>query len=325
MSRLGIPGLSLALGGGSEIRLETAYGWACVENEVAAASETVYRLASISKPMTAVAALRLAASGRLDLDAPAWSYCPAYPPKPWVVTPRLLLSHQGGIRGYRPGEPAQTRHYGTVAEGLALFAQDPLAYEPGTAVSYSTYGYCLLGCAVEGAAGRPFAELLREQVFAPAGMMHTAPENLQLIVPHRARGYRRGPTGELVNSPLADMSYKVPGGGLIGTAPDVARFGLALLNGRLLSRPMLDQMLTRQRTRAGRVTGFGLGLTVGRRGGRREAWHLGGQEQVSAILYLRPESGLVLAMLSNLEKVQDPLLDLARRAADLAEADLVYR
>ena len=121
------------------------------------------------------------------------------------------------------------------------------------------------------------------------------------------------------------MSYKVPGGGLIGTAPDVARFGLALLNGRLLSRPMLDQMLTRQRTRTGRVTGFGLGLAVGRRGGRREAWHLGGQEQVSAILYLRPESGLVLAMLSNLEKVQDPLLDLARRAADLAEADLVYR
>jgi serine beta-lactamase-like protein LACTB, mitochondrial len=325
MTRLGIPGLSLALGGGGEIRLETAFGWACVENEVAATPDTVYRLASISKPVTAVAALQLAGKRRLDLDAPVWRYCPAYPPKPWTVTPRLLLAHQGGVRGYRPGEPPQTRHYATVAEGLMLFASDPLAYEPGTAVAYTTYGYCLLGCAVEGAAGRPFAEVLREQVLEPASMSHTAPENLQLIVPHRASGYRRGRTGELVNSPLADMSYKVPGGGLVGTAPDVVRFGLALLNGRLLSRPMLEQMLTPQRTRRGRVTGFGLGLAVGRRGGRREAWHIGGQEQVSTILYLRPESGLVLAMLSNLEKVQDPLLDLARRVADLAEADRVYR
>jgi serine beta-lactamase-like protein LACTB len=326
MTRLGIPGLSLALGGGGEIRLETAFGWACVENEVAASPDTVFRLASVSKPMTAVVALQLAARGRLDLDAPAWRYCPAYPPKPWTVTPRLLLSHQGGIRGYRPGEPPQTRHYDTVAEGLAVFASDPLAYEPGTAVAYTTYGYCLLGCAVEGAASRPFAEALREQVFAPAGMMSTAPENLRLIVPRRASGYRRSPTtGELVNSPLADMSYKVPGGGLVGTAPDVVRFGLALLDGRLLSRPMLERMLTPQRTRSGRATGFGLGLTVGRRAGRREAWHLGGQEQVSTILYLRPESGLVLAMLTNLERVQDPLLELARRVADLAEADRVYR
>jgi len=325
MTRHGIPGLSLALGGAGELRLETAVGWASVENEVKATPETVYRLASVSKPMTAVAALQLAAKGRLDLDAAAWRYCPAYPPKPWVVTARLLLSHQGGVRGYRPSERPQTRRFASVAEGLALFAEDPLAYEPGSSVAYTTYGYCLLGCVVEGAAGQTFADVLREQVFDPAGMTRTAPENLQALVPHRASGYRRGPTGELVNSPLADMSYKVPGGGLVGTAPDVVRFGLALVNRRLLSRAMLEQMLTPQRTRAGRVTGFGLGLAVGQRGGRREAWHLGGQEQVSTIFYIRPDSGLVVAMLSNLEQVQAPLLDLARRVADLAESERAYR
>jgi CubicO group peptidase (beta-lactamase class C family) len=325
MTRLGIPGLSLAIGGAGEIRYEAGLGYASVENEVDATPETVYRLASVSKPMTAVAVLKLAATGRLDLDAAAWRYCPAYPAKPWVVTSRQLLSHQGGVRGYRPGEPPQTRRFDSVAEGLVLFASDPLVYEPGTAVTYTTYGYCLLGCAVEGATGRPFAEVLREQVFEPAGMARTAPENLQVLVPRRASGYRRRATGELVNSPLADMSHKVPGGGLVGTAPDAVRFGLALLDGRLLGRPMLEQMLTPQRTRNGRATGFGLGLAVGRRGGRREAWHLGGQEQVSTILYLRPDSGLAVAMLSNLERVQVPLLDLARRVADLAEAEHVYR
>jgi CubicO group peptidase (beta-lactamase class C family) len=277
MSRLGIPGLSLAVGAAGEVVHETAFGFASVENEVKAAADTVYRLASVSKPITAVAALRLAARRELDLDAPAWRYCSAYPPKPWAVTPRLLLSHQGGVRGYRPAEPTQTRRFDSVAEGVALFASDPLAYEPGTAVAYSTYGYNLLG------------------------------------------------DGQLLNSRLADMSHKVPGGGLIGTAPDVARFGTALASGRLVGRTQLEQMLTPQRTRSGRAIGFGLGLAVGRRGGRREAWHMGGQEQVSTIFYLRPDSQLVVAMLSNLEHVQSELLDLARRVADLAEAQTVFR
>ena len=325
MSRLGIPGLSLAVAAAGELRLETAFGYANVENDVEATPETVYRLASVSKPMTAVTVLQLAGRGLLDLDAPVWRYCPAYPPKPWAVTPRLLLSHQGGVRTYRPGEPPQTRRFERVADGIALFAGDPLAYEPGTSVTYTTYGYCLLGCAAEGAAGRRFADILRGQVFEPAGMTRTGPENLRALVAHRASGYVRSPSGELQNSALADVSHKVPGGGLVGTAPDVARFGLALLDGRLLSRAERDRMLTPQRTRAGRVTGFGLGLAVGRRGRRREAWHIGGQEQVSTILYLRPDSGLVVAILTNLEQVQGPLLDLARRVSDLAEAERVYR
>ena len=325
MTRLGVPGLSIALGRDDELLYETALGWADVENEVKAKPDTVFRLASVSKPMTAVAVLRLAAQGRLDLDAPAWRYCPAYPAKPWPVTARQLLCHQGGVRGYRPGERPQTRPFGAVAEALPLFADDPLAHEPGTATTYSTYGYVLLGCAAEGAAGRPFAEVLRDLVLEPAGMASTQPESRRRLLAHRASGYVRGPAGELVNSELADVSYKVPGGGLVGTAPDVARFGLALLSGRLLARPELERMLAPQRLRGGGPTGFGLGLAVSRYGGRREASHVGGQEQVSTILYLRPDSGTVVAILTNLERIQDPLLELARRVADLAEAERVFR
>ncbi len=325
MSRLGIPGLSLAIGDGGELRFEAAWGFADVENAVVAAPDTVFRYASVSKPITAVAALQLSERGRLDLEAPAWRYCAAYPPKPWTVTPRQLLCHQGGVRNYRTGETQQLRRYSSVPEALAIFKDDPLAYEPGTAVVYSTYGYCLLGCVVEGAAGRPFAEVLRDDVFAPAGMATTQVDDARVLIPRRANGYVRDGSGELLNSALADVTYKVPGGGLCGTAPDVARFGLALLSGRLLGRATLQQMLTPQRLRTGRVTGFGLGLTVGLHGGKREAYHLGGQERVSTLLYLRPEAGLVVAMLSNLEQVQAPLLDLGRRIADLLTADRVIR
>jgi CubicO group peptidase (beta-lactamase class C family) len=325
MSRLGVPGLSLAVAQGGEVRHEAGFGFADVENEVPARPETVYRLASVSKPITAAAVLRLAEEGRLDLDAPVSRYCPDFPDKAWPVTARQLLSHQGGVRHYRPDEQPITRRFTSLAEGLALFRDDPLVHEPGTKVLYSTYGYTLLGCAAAGAAGRPFMALLQDAVFAPAGMTTTRVDDVRGLIPNRAQGYVRDGEGELLNSALADMTYKVPGGGLSSTAPDVARFGTALVSGGLLSADTLTQMLTRQKTRNGRVTGFGLGLALGSRSGRREAWHTGGQERVSTVIYLQPDSGLAVAILTNLEKVQPHVLDLARRVADLVTARAVLR
>jgi CubicO group peptidase (beta-lactamase class C family) len=145
------------------------------------------------------------------------------------------------------------------------------------------------------------------------------------LIPNRAQGYVRDGSGQLLNSALADMSYKVPGGGLCGTAPDVARFGAALLSGRLVTHETLQRMLTRQKTRDGRTTGYGLGFAVGTRGGQREAWHQGGQERVSTVLYVRPDGDLAVALLANLEKLQPQVLDLARRVADLATAQTVLR
>jgi CubicO group peptidase (beta-lactamase class C family) len=317
--------MSVAVAEGGELRYAAGLGFADVENEVAATPDTVYRLASVGKPMTAIAALQLAERGQLDLDAPAWRYCPGYAPKPWPVTSRQLLCHQGGVRHYRPAEMAQTRHFSSVTHGLVLFGDDPLEFEPGTAVLYSTFGYCLLGCAVEGASGLTFLEALRTQVFEPAGMTATQADDAGVLIPRRAPGYRRSFTGALVNSGMTDTSYKVPGGGLCGTAPDVARFGAALLAGRLLSPASLRALLTGQKVRSGRLTGYGLGLTVGQRNGHREAWHTGGQERVSTVIYLGTESGVVVALLSNLEGVQPQLLAAARRVADLVTAERVLR
>jgi CubicO group peptidase (beta-lactamase class C family) len=322
MSRLGIPGLTLAVAEGGVLVHEEAFGFADVENSVRTRPETVYRLASVSKPMTAVAVLRLAERGLLDLDAPVSRYCPDFPEKPWPVTARQLLCHQGGVRHYQPGEPTLTRRFESFAEALSLFRDDPLVHEPGTGVRYSTYGYNLLGCAAAGAARTSFLSLLAETVFDPAGMTTTGADDVREITPHRAQGYVRDAQGRLRNSALADMSYKVPGGGLSGSAADVARFGSALLSGRLLSRDTLARMLTRQATRDGRVTGYGLGLTLGERDGRPEAWHTGGQERVSNVLYLSPDAGVAgggrsVAILANLERVQPDMLALARAHASV--------
>ena len=321
MGRRGIPGLSLAIVEAGVVRYEAGFGYSDVENDVPARAETVYRLASVSKPMTAVTVLELYEQGRLDLDAPVWRYCPDFPEKPWPITARELLSHQGGIRHYRPDEPSLTRRFSSFAESLAVFRDDPLLFEPGTATQYSTYGYNLLGCVAAGAASKSFLTLLREGVFEPSGMTSARDDDQRELIPNRAQGYFRDSDGRLRNSGLTDTSYKVPGGGLCATAADVARFGSALVSGRLLQPSTLDLMLTRQRTRDGRTTGYGLGLVLGEREGRLEAWHQGGQERVSTLVYLLADRsvaqrGRAVAILTNLEGVQPHILALARALAD---------
>ncbi len=298
-----IPGLSVAVADRFELVYSGAFGLADIENNVRVAAGTVFRLGSISKPITAVAAMQLVERGRLDLDAPVQKYVPAFPVKPWPVTPRALLGHLSGIRHYRtPEELLSTRHYTNVADALHIFAQDPLEFQPGTKFRYTTYGYNLLGAVVESAAGMKFTDYLREHVFKPAGAERIQPDNVYRIIPNRARGYRRTPAGVIENCALADTSNKIPGGGLLATAEDLVRFALALQKGRLLKPETLRQMFTSQRTRDGRPTGYGLGWYISERGGRKWVEHSGSQPGASTELLMLPERGLAVAVLTNLER-----------------------
>jgi CubicO group peptidase (beta-lactamase class C family) len=314
-TRLAVPGLSAVVAVDGEIRFERAYGLADVENAVPATPATVYRLGSVSKPITATAVMQLAEEGKLDLDAPVQKYVPTFPEKPWPITSRELLGHLGGIRHYEPGELEQTRHFPTLLDALTLFEKDPLVAEPGTRYSYSTYGYTLLGCVLEAASGKTFMEYVKERIFEPSGMTSARDDDVFDIIPHRASGYERNVAGGLRNSPLADTSYKIPGGGLCADAPDVARFALALDAGKLVSKVTLKAMFASQKTRAGVKTGYGLGWAFDSFRGRREVFHGGGQSRVSTLVYLHPETSLVVVLLANLEGVRPGLLEAARAIA----------
>lgn len=312
-----IPGLSVAVYDGRTL-WSKGYGIADVENAVPATEDTVYRLASVSKPITAAAAMKLVEEGRFDLDAPVQNYVPTFRETKWPVTGRELLSHLGGIRGYRGDENASTRHYHNRTAPLAIFGNDPLVHEPGTKYLYSSYGYNLLGAAVEGAAGRPFLEVLKTSVFDAAGMNTIRDDDPDAIIPHRAQGYRLV-HGRLQNSILADISNKVPSGGLCSDASDVARFAVALLEGRILKPATLQEMWTSSKTKDGAPVGYGMGWSVGRFNGVREISHNGAQPKVSTLLYIRPDKKIVVVILANLEGVS--LVELARELADAAQGN----
>ena len=309
-----IPGLSCAIALRGELVFREGFGLADLENDVPATPQTVYRLASISKPITAVAALSLVESGKLDLDADVHTLVPQWPQKPWPVTTRQLLAHLGGVRHYT-GEGESTTHYATQIAALERFASDPLLHEPGTQYHYSTYGFNLVAAVVEARSGQPFAQFVRERIALPSGATTLQDDDVQRIVRGRAAGYLRV-GDQLQNSALMDSSYKLGGGGLCASADDLARFGAALLAGKLLKAETLAAMWTPQRTKDGKPVDYGLGFRVETKQGRTIVSHGGAQSRVSTQLLLLPDAQVVVVVLCNLEKVR--LQPLAQQLAALA-------
>lgn len=318
MTRQSIPGVSLAVAVNGQIRYAKGFGIADLENSIPVKATTVYRTASIAKPMTATAVMLLAEQGKLDLDAPIQKYCAAFPEKPWPVTARQLLGHLGGVRHYtKQGESSGTTHYFTIEESLKIFKDDPLLHEPGSKFHYTTYGYSVLGCAIEGATGMGYEDYMHENVFKPAAMSHTRSDDHFFIVPDRARGYLKldeqtyaqlpgvvkgkVKVGQLYNAQLHDTSMKVPGGGLVSTSVDLVKFAHASMKGTLVKQPTLEQMWTPQQTKDGNKTTYGLGWGVSERAGMKLFSHSGGQAGTSTLLYVLPEKSIVIAAMSNLE------------------------
>lgn len=302
MTRQSIPGISVAIASGSGLMWSSGYGLSDVENFVPAKPYTVYRTASIAKPMTATAIMQLVEKGKIDLDAPVQKYVPEFPQKPWPITPRELMGHLGGIRHYRDNEDSNnTRHYTTLRDALKLFDQDELVAEPGTKYSYTTYGFVLLGRALEGASGMNYLDYMKANIFGPAQMTTMYADDTYAVIPNRTRGYARWENGTVHNAPLLDTSSKIPGGGFICSPEDLVRFALALGGGSLVSEASMRLMFASQLTRDGKRTGYGLGWGVNRVAGSDVVEHSGGQAGTSTLLTYFPEHKLAIALMTNLQ------------------------
>ncbi|QDT56040.1 D-alanyl-D-alanine dipeptidase [Caulifigura coniformis] len=318
MARRHIPGLSICVATDNEIQFERGFGLADVENGLPVTVETKFRTASIAKSLTAIAAMKLVEEGKLDLDASIQTYLPAFPTKKWPVTSRQLLGHLAGVRHYKSAaESSMSGHFPSVEAGLAVFADDPLIHEPGTAYVYSSFGFNLLGAVMEKASGERFDQLVTRSVFTPAGMKDTCVDSVFAIIPHRTRGYLWAnpgrvdsfvefaglATGQLYNARLHDTSSKIPGGGFLSTSSDLVRVALALNGDRLLKPESIKEMWTESRTTAGKATQYGLGWRVEQLDGEPLVGHSGGQAGTSTHLLSTPSRKSAVAVMCNLQGV----------------------
>lgn len=320
--RQGLVGLAAAVV--VEERIEELYfGQADRSTAAAVGPDTMFRWASISKPLVAVRAVQLAREGALDLDGDVRALVPEFPEKPWRITPRQLAGHLGGVVHYSNGAVVRTeRAYGAahpfVDEVVALdaFKESPLLCEPGTRYAYTTHGYMLLGAAVGRAGGAPLRDQIAAHVAAPLGMSTLQPDFQWVPIPGRARGYRRV-GGLVVPSADSDVSWKLAGGGFISTVGDLARFARGLMGEGLLPREALELMWTPQTLRSGARTTYGLGFGIANVGGEREVRHSGSQQKARTYLALRPDSRRAVVVMSNSEFARTrPVVDAAWRVLD---------
>lgn len=308
MSANSVPGSAVAVVLEGELVWSAGFGMADMEDSAPATSSTLFRLGSISKPITATALLQLWERGKLDLDAPVQKYCPAFPQKEWPITSRELLGHLGGIRHYNPDGKGDipedsARHFSSMEESFQIFAADPLVAKPGTKFNYSTYGYTLLGCVLEGAAVQKYVGYVRENVFKPAGMAQTQADDFFSIIPHRTRWYHKDKFGIVHNAGVLDSSYKIPGGGLISSADDMARFEAAILADKLLQRATRDLMWTSLQTTDGKQTGYALGWGLDEKLGVHVVGHTGGQQGTDTAMFLVPDRRAGVVVLANMDNV----------------------
>lgn len=168
---------------------------------------------------------------RRELGAPVQRYVPGFPAKRWPVTIRQLAGHTSGVRHYlgRDFLALGRQRYTTLEEGLAIFAKDSLLFQPGFRYTYSSYGYNLLGVAIEAAAKARFAAGLQRLVLTPLAMWSTVPDYKDSVIIDRAAGYGYGRDQRVINAPYDDASYKWPSGGYLSTAEDVARLAASHL------------------------------------------------------------------------------------------------
>lgn len=300
-----VPSLSVAVARDGRVVWHQAYGYADVAARVPADSLTLYRIGSISKTITAVAALRAMDAGLLELDAPVQRYVPAFPTKPFPLTLRRLLTGTSGLRGYVGDEYLRDYHFPSMGASLSVFRDDTLAYEPGTSYVETPYGFVLLGVVLESVTRVPYASYVAEQVLRPARMTATRADRVAPTIPRRAHLYTRDSTGRLSLSAPLDLSYRVPSGGWLATASDVAQFGIALMDGTWLSVAANAAMRSPLQFNNGTSLPLGMGLALGTVGGRLPGtddavWTSGLVQGGTAVLLMYPKDRLAVAILMNI-------------------------
>ncbi len=193
-------------------------------------------------------------------------------------------------------------------------------------MQYTSYGYIVLGCVMEGASGESYESYMQQTIFTPAGMSSTRLDDVFAIIPHRARGYSLDRSGNLQNAVFIDASNKPPGSGINSSARNMGNFVAALYGERLVAASTLQRMLTPAKTRDDKDTIYGFGFFIGGPIGSyrnlKEAGHGGDQQGFSSILYLLPEKKFGVVALTNFERenISLELIGLSRKIYDLCSS-----
>ncbi len=299
-NRPGSPGASVMVIKGGKIVLAKGYGLANVEEHIPCATNTNFRLASVTKQFTAMAVMILAERGKLSLEEWLTDFFPEFPAYGSQITVRHLLTHTSGLVDYEDLIPKGTEIPVLDRDVLRLLMrQDKTYFPPGTRYRYSNSAYALLALIVEARSGDTFARFLKQNIFRPLKMDSTlAYEQGLSVVPNRAYGY--SPDGSSFRRTDQSLTSSVLGdGGIYSSVADLYKWDQALYTDRLLSRKMLKLAFTPGPATEHPDTGYGFGWFIGQYRGLREIWHSGNSLGFTTRIARFPEKKFTVIILTN--------------------------
>lgn len=317
-----VTGIAAGLSIDGELRWVNGSGYRHAAQEEAFGAQTLTRIASLVKPMTAIAIMQLYEHGKIDLDVPIQQYLPDFPvKKEGDITIRHLLTHTSGTGSYASEkERNNTVHYETLSDAIAVFKDRKLLSAPGTAYHYTSYGYVVLGLVIERVSGMSYEAYMKQHIWDKAGMSHTGVETAGKEEKGKSLLYRKARNGNPVNLPPTDLSDRVPGGGVYSCVTDMIRFGNAVLNHTLIKESTLGLMLKDPGVKKG--SDYGLGWTLYGNDEKHGSvfGHTGSQSGASAHLLLLPEPKITVVVLSNTSDAMKTVNHIAGALRDMATA-----
>lgn len=280
MARMHVPGAAIAVVRGGKVEKLSTYGVANLEWQAPVTADTAFQIASTTKIFTGTLVMQLVAEGKLALEANVARYLPDAPAAWREVTIGHLVSHTSGIAHVFDPKLA------SVAEAYAVIREKPLDYAPGTKEAYVSGDFVVLSHVLQRITGLGFAELLRERLVKPLGLTCTTFEDAvgsgavrtAKVVPRRASVYRWSGVEQTLQWFLYP-AYTYSMGGAFSCVADLAKWAVAMDEGRLLSAAAERRAATAMKLRdggVGRAGGFGVAFAVGAQRGLVRYGHSGG-------------------------------------------------
>jgi CubicO group peptidase (beta-lactamase class C family) len=247
-----------------ELIYKKGFGLANMEWEVPNSVSTKYRIASITKPFTAILIMQMVSKNILELNVPISTYLPNYPKESGnKITIHHLLTHSSGIQKDSESSRPINRFPDRVqiAQLVSDFSNLPLEFEPGEKFTYSNSGYMLLAHIIETVSGKSYETMLQENIFNVVGMKNSGTDKHRPIIKQRAQGYFKA-FGDYYNSNYIDMSTTSGVGNIYTTVEDLYLFDQAFFDGKILKKKYVDLMLTKHFIDGNGFYGYGWELSL---------------------------------------------------------------
>jgi len=281
---------------------EGGAGYSNTENKNPFTPVTRIRIASITKPMTAIAILQLFEKNKIGLDNPIQEYLPDFPVKPeGTITVRNLLNHSSGIDDYQSDKERENQtNYSTLVDAVDYFKNRKLISIPGQEFNYTTYGYVVLGLIIEQVSGLRYEDYMRINIWEPTGMTNTGIEYFGKEYANKSELFHKNAKGKIKPAEPTNLSDRIPGGGVYSCVTDMLKFGNAILNNMLISNRTLETMVEDPHLKKqGNGYGFGWYLYGENPSHGNVFGHNGTQTGASTFLMLFHQKRACVVVLSN--------------------------